>query len=107
MILAPGSIVLVPTGIAAAIPQGYVGLIRDRSGLALAGFQTVAGVIDSDYRGEILIAGYYVGKDEMVINDGERIAQMIILPSPQAEIVEVDELSPTDRGAGGFGSTGR
>lgn len=105
--VAPGSIVRVPTGIAVEIPWGYVGLIRDRSSLALAGFHTVAGVIDSDYRGEILIAAHYAGSGEMVIENGERIAQMIILPSPQVEIVEVEELQSTERGAGGFGSTGR
>jgi dUTP pyrophosphatase len=107
LVLAPGKIVRVPTGIAVAIPQGYVGLIRDRSSLALAGFHTVAGVIDSDYRGEILIAAYYVGSGEMTIENGDRIAQMIILHSPQAEIVEAKELPHTERGAGGFGSTGR
>lgn len=105
--LAPGSIVRVPTGIAVAIPRGYVGLIRDRSSLALAGLHTVAGVIDCDYRGEILIAAYYAGSGDLIIHSGERIAQMLVLPSPQVEIAEVQELPPTERGAGGFGSTGR
>ncbi len=107
MEIVPGSITLVPTGIALAVPAGHVGLVRDRSSLAIAGLPTVAGVIDSDYRGELLVALHNVGTEARVIQPGDRIAQMLVLPCPRAEVVEVEELPPSERGAGGFGSTGR
>lgn len=107
MRLGPGEIVRIPTGIAIAIPPGYVGLIRDRSSLAVEGLHTVAGVIDSDYRGEVLIAAHNAASRELTLQPGERIAQMLILPCPQARVVEKQELPPTVRGSGGFGSTGR
>lgn len=107
MRVSPGAGVLVPTGIAMAIPAGYVGLVRDRSSLAIAGLYTVAGVIDSDYRGEIKIAARNAGDSELVISPGDRVAQMLLLPCPRVELREADDLPSTQRGEGGFGSTGR
>lgn len=107
MPLSAGSIATIPTGLAVAIPTGYVGLIRDRSSLALAGLHTVAGVIDSDYRGEILVAVHNAGGSTLSIHHGDRVAQMLILPCPIVGMVEVADLPPTERGSGGFGSTGR
>ena len=102
-----GEGVLVPTGWAVAIPSGYVGLVRDRSSLAVQGLLTVAGVIDSDYRGEVLVAMRNAGTAPMLIESGRRVAQMLIITSPQVTVEELSELPQTARGAGGFGSTGR
>ncbi len=107
MQLPPGNIARIPTGIAVAIPRGHVGLIRDRSSLAMAGIHTVAGVIDSDYRGEIMIAVHNAGPASIDVRSGERIAQMVILPCPRVRVSEARELPTTERGTGGFGSTGR
>lgn len=100
----------VPTGLAMAIPEGYVGLIFARSGLAtkhgLAPANCV-GVIDSDYRGEIVVALVNQGSEDYVIQPGERIAQLVIVPFAQPAPVEAQTLPQTDRGAGGFGSTGK
>lgn len=105
-----GETVLVHTGIAAEIPEGYVGLVFARSGLAtkrgLAPANKV-GVIDSDYRGEIMVALHNHGVAPAEILQGERIAQLVIVPYVTAEIEETDALSDTERGEGGFGSTGR
>ncbi len=108
--LAPGETRLLHTGIAVAIPEGYVGLIFARSGLAskrgLAPANKV-GVIDADYRGEIMVALHNHGKDPQMLENGERIAQMAILPFLTADFAEVSDLDETARGKGGFGSTGR
>lgn len=100
---------LIHTGIALEIPNGYVGLIYARSGLAskrdLAPANKV-GVIDSDYRGEILVALHNHGNKNQVIQPFERIAQLVIAPVTQATFEEVEELNTTERNAGGFGSTG-
>ena len=108
--VAPGETVLVHTGIAMAIPDGYVGLIYARSGLAtkrgLAPANKV-GVIDSDYRGEVMVALHNHGKVEQTVDAGERIAQIVFTPYVAADFSVVEELDSTDRGAGGFGSTGR
>ena len=105
-----GATVLVHTGIAMEIPTGYVGLVFARSGLAskkgLAPANKV-GVIDSDYRGEIMVALHNHSTEARVIEAGERIAQIALVPFLSADFNVVDELSDTDRGAGGFGSTGR
>lgn len=105
-----GETVLVHTGIALAIPDGYVGLIYARSSLAckrnLAPANKV-GVIDSDYRGEIMVALHNHGNVSQEIEDGERIAQLVIAPYVTAEFSLVDELDDTLRGSGGFGSTGK
>lgn len=106
----PGETVLIPTGIAAAIPAGYAGFVFARSGLSvkmgLAPANKV-GVIDADYRGEILVALYNQSGQVRLVRDGDRIAQLVILPVPTADFIEVDELPSTERGAGGFGSTGK
>ena len=105
-----GKTQLVHTGIAMEIPEGYVGLIYARSGLAtkrgLAPANKV-GVIDSDYRGEIMVALYNQGETAQIIEQGERIAQIVLTPYLRAEFETAEELSDTARGAGGFGSTGR
>ena len=104
------STVLIHTGIAMEIPVGYVGLVFARSGLAskkgLAPANKV-GVIDSDYRGEIMVALHNHSSESRVIEAAERIAQIALVPFLAAEFDVVDEISDTDRGAGGFGSTGR
>lgn len=107
MELAAGAGALIPSGVAVAIPHGYVGLVRDRSSLAVMGLLTVAGVIDSDYRGEVLIAMRNAGVAPALVQPGQRVAQMLIIPCPQAVVEELRELPETERGAGGFGSTGR
>lgn len=100
----------IKTGIALEVPEGFAGLIYARSGLAckkgLAPANKV-GVIDADYRGEIMVALYNHSKEPVTIEHGERIAQMVITPYLRADFQEVEELSDTVRGEGGFGSTGR
>lgn len=108
--VAPGQTAFIGTGLAVEIPQGLVGLVYARSGLAckkgLAPANKV-GVIDSDYRGEIKVALYNHGKESQTVAKGERIAQLVIAPFVFAEYEETDGLSDTARGEGGFGSTGR
>ena len=109
IVITPGETVLIHTGIAVEIPEGYVGLIYARSGLAtkkgLAPANKV-GVIDADYRGELMVALYNQSKEERSITAGERIAQLVIAPFLKAEFEEVNDLTDTLRGEGGFGSTG-
>lgn len=106
----PHSTVLIHTGIAMEIPEGYCGLVFARSGLAskrgLAPANKV-GVIDADYRGEIMVALHNHSDAEATVDGGERVAQLAIVPFLKAEFEQVDELSDTVRGEGGFGSTGR
>lgn len=108
--IAPGKTVFVPTGIAMEIPRGYAGLAYARSGLAckqdLAPANKV-GVIDSDYRGEFMIALHNHGSEARTVSHGDRIAQLVITPVYTPGFREVEELSDTLRGAGGFGSTGK
>ena len=107
--VAPGLRTLVPTGFAMAIPAGYEAQIRPRSGLALNQGLTVVnapGTVDADYRGEIGVILINSGQKDVIINRGERIAQMVIAPVIQCVWREVDSLPETKRGAGGFGSTG-
>ena len=108
-IIEKGETVLIGTGVRMAIPEGYVGLVYARSGLAskrgLAPANKV-GVIDSDYRGEILVALYNQSSETQTVRDGERIAQIVIAPFLHADFEESDLLDDTARGAGGFGSTG-
>ena len=101
---------LIPTGLHIALPAGYEAQVRPRSGLALKKGITVLnspGTIDADYRGEICVILINLSNEPFVINDSERIAQMVIARHEQAEIVEVQELSDTERGTGGFGHTGK
>lgn len=110
VVIAPGQTVFVPTGIAMEVPKGCAGLIYARSGLAckrgLAPANKV-GVIDSDYRGPIIVALHNHGNVEQIIAHGERIAQMVITPVLTPYYVQSDELDDTQRGNGGFGSTGK
>lgn len=107
MIIKPNQRKLVSTGIAMAIPSGYVGLIWDKSGIAAKhGIKTMAGVIDSSYRGEIEILLQNLSTEEFKVEKGMKIAQMLIQPVEQRNIIEVKELDETKRGTGGFGSTG-
>ena len=109
IIINPGEKALVPTGFSIAIPKGYEVQIRPRSGLAAKKNITVLntpGTIDADYRGEIKVILINLGKEKFIIENGERIAQMVVCPVVQANLEEVKELSDTERGSGGFGSTG-
>lgn len=108
-IIPAGQTRLIGTGIAMEIPEGYVGLVYARSGLATKrGLRPAncVGVIDSDYRGEIMVALHNDNKEAQAIHIGDRIAQIVIAPYLSVEFNEVDELNDTDRGEGGFGSTG-
>lgn len=107
--LAPGERALVPTGLALAIPPGFEGQLRPRSGLALRHGLTLVnapGTIDADFRGEVRILLINHGSDAVVLQRGDRIAQLVIAPVVRATLVEVDSLEDTPRGAGGFGHTG-
>lgn len=107
--LSPNQRVLVPTGLIFEIPQGYEVQIRPRSGLAFKNGVTclnTPGTIDSDYRGEIKVLLINLGLEEFEISRGMRIAQMVVAPVTQAKLLETNELGETERGAGGFGSTG-
>ena len=108
--IAPGGTALIRTGIAVAVPQGYMGLVFARSGLAckrgIAPANKV-GVIDADYRGEIMVFLHNHGSHPQTVEDGERIAQLVITPCLTAQFESVDELDGTERGSGGFGSTGK
>ena len=110
VVLAPMERKLVPTGLRVAIPQGFEGQVRPRSGLAVKhgiGMINAPGTIDSDYRGEIKVILINLGSEVVRLDEGERIAQLVICPVARAAIIEVDELESTIRGEGGFGSTGR
>ena len=109
IILKPGEIILVPTGLAIALQEGYEAQVRPRSGLALKIGITVLnspGTIDSDYRGEISVILINHSKQDFTITCGLRIAQLVIAQYAVAKIIEVEELGTTQRGEGGFGSTG-
>ncbi|PLX34277.1 MAG: dUTP diphosphatase [Clostridiales bacterium] len=100
---------LIPTGLFIEIPKGFEGQIRARSGLAIKhgiGLVNGIGTIDSDYRGEIKIALVNISNDEFTINNGDRIAQLVINKYERVELVEVETIDETERGSGGFGSTG-
>lgn len=108
--LQPGEGFSFPTGFAAEIPQGLVGLIFCRSGLGVkhgVSLPNCVGVIDSDYRGELIVPLKNFGDEAYTIQPGERVAQLVLMPVCLLPVVEVEELSQTQRGAGGFGSTGK
>jgi dUTP pyrophosphatase len=107
--LAPGERAMVPTGLAIALPAGFEAQVRPRSGLAAKNGVTVLntpGTVDADYRGEVKVILINLGRETFEIERGMRIAQMVIAPVTQARFAEVDSLTETARGAGGFGSTG-
>lgn len=109
IVLHPMERCLVPTGLYMALPVGFEAQVRPRSGLALKHGITVLntpGTIDADYRGEVMILLVNFSQEDFVINDGERIAQMVIARHEQGDFVEVEELDETERGAGGYGHTG-
>jgi dUTP pyrophosphatase len=107
--IAPGQTVMIPTGLALEVPENHAGLVYARSGLAskkgLAPANKV-GVIDSDYRGELIVALYNHGQEAQIVSPGDRIAQLVVTPVLSCDFVESDILSDTSRGSGGFGSTG-
>ncbi|MBM3262056.1 MAG: dUTP diphosphatase [candidate division Zixibacteria bacterium] len=108
--LVPGTATLVGTGYALAVPPGYEAQIRPRSGLALRhqiGILNSPGTIDSDYRGEIRVILFNFGQQPYTIQDGDRIAQLVLCPVPRIRLVPVERLDETDRGGGGYGHTGR
>ena len=102
----PGEVKVVGTGIAVAIPRGFVGLIKDRSSRALKGLHALAGVIDPGYREEIKVVVTNLSNKEVKIRKGERFAQLLVVPVAYLDPQEVEELPPNDGRAGGFGSTG-
>jgi|TARA_B110000881_G_scaffold180407_1_gene166367 dUTP pyrophosphatase len=105
----PGEKALIPTGFSLAIPHGFEVQIRPRSGLAAKKSITVLntpGTIDADYRGEVKVILINLSKEKFIVRNGERIAQMVVCPIAQVQLDEVKELFETDRGSGGFGSTG-
>ena len=110
LVLAPGERARIPTGLALAIPEGYAGFVQPRSGLAARtglGFVNSPGLIDAGYRGEIQIVAINLdGREPIEIRRGDKIAQLVIQPVLRVQVAEVDELPASERGAGGFGSTG-
>ena len=110
VVIAPGETKFIGTGIAVEIPEGYVGLVYARSGLACKSGLAPAnkvGVIDSDYRGELIVALHNHSAETRTVEDGQRIAQMVLTPYLTADFVVSDKLDETERGSGGFGSTGK
>jgi dUTP pyrophosphatase len=108
VLISPGERAAVSTGLQLEIPPGYVGLVWPRSGLAVSyGVDTLAGVIDSDYRGELRVVLINLGEEPLILQPGERVAQILIQRVERAEFVRSDSLTESDRGLGGFGSTGR
>ena len=109
VVLKPMARCLVPTGLHIALPEGYEAQIRPRSGLALKKGITVLnapGTVDADYRGEVGVLLINLSEEDFVVNDGERIAQMVIARHETADFIEVAELDETERGEGGYGHTG-
>ncbi len=108
--LSSGAFAVVPTGIRVAIPPGFEGQVRPRSGLAARhgiGLVNSPGTIDADYRGEVCVVLINQGREPFVVSRGDRIAQLVIAPVARATIQLAEELDDTDRGSGGFGHTGR
>ena len=106
-ILNPREVKLIPTGIAMALPRNYAGLIWDRSSMGVKGIHRYAGVIDSGYRGEIKVCLYNGNDRPYLVNSGDRIAQILIQKVDDFYLWEVESLNETDRGDGGFGSSGK
>ncbi len=109
LVLKPGERGIVPTGLKMAIPAGFEGCVRPRSGLAMKQGLTLTnspGTVDSDYRGEVKVLVINLGQELVTLKRGDRIAQMLISPVAQAEVVKVQSVDDTERGSGGFGHTG-
>lgn len=106
-VLQAGEIHPVPTGIQVEIPLGYVGLLWDKSGVSLKGVHRLAGVVDSGYRGEVKVVMVNLSREAYVIDRGMKIAQLLIQPVMEVEVVEAEDLNDSSRGEGGFGSTGK
>src|SRR5690606_35152150 len=107
LVVAPGERVVIDTGIAVAIPPGFQGKVRARSGLAARlGVVVLGGEIDADYRGTVRVIALVTGREEWRIAPGDRIAQLVVAPVASVRVVEVSHLDDTERGAAGFGSTG-
>ncbi len=106
--VSPGEIGKIKSGIAVEVPDGYVGLFWDKSGLSMKnGIKVISGVLDSGYRGEIVYGVVNVGKEPYTFEKGHKVLQMLVQPIMRVEVVESDELTDTSRGSGGFGSTGK
>lgn len=101
------TLIAIPLGVAFEIPFGYVGLIWDKSSIGSKNIKTLGGVVDAGYRGEVSVVLNNLGDKEYVFKAGDKVAQMLIQKVELCEVVQVDELSDTSRGVGGFGSTGR
>ena len=109
IVLSPGERRLVPTGLSVAIPEGWEGQVRPRSGIAVRHGVTVLnapGTIDSDYRGEVQVLLVNLGQEDFVVRSGDRIAQLVIAPTARAVFEARERIDDTERGSGGFGSTG-
>jgi dUTP pyrophosphatase len=109
LVLAPGERTSVPTGLEMAIPRGYEGCVRPRSGLAAKHGLTLTnapGTIDSDYRGEVRVLLVNLGRESVTLRRGDRVAQLLVSPVAKVRVVRTDALDATERGAGGFGHTG-
>jgi dUTP pyrophosphatase len=109
-VLGPGERAAVPTGIAIALPSGYEGQVRPRSGLAHKhgiGLVNAPGTIDEDYRGEVQVLLVNLGREPYTVEPGDRIAQLVVAPVTRVQVMAVEGLDETSRGQGGFGSTGR
>lgn len=107
LVLEKGGVQAVPTGIKVEIPEGYVGLIWDKSGVSLKGVHRLAGVVDAGYRGEVKVVMINLGQGPFIIEKGMKIAQLLVQPVVEVEVVEVEDLEDSSRGEGGFGSTGK
>lgn len=105
--IAPQAGKVLRTGIAMAIPQGFVGLVADRSSMAKKGLKIAGGIIDAGYRGEVHIVLWNIGTEGVELKRGDRIAQMMVIPVATPAVVEVKELDQTARGVKGFGSSGK
>jgi dUTP pyrophosphatase len=106
-VLEEGQVEAIPTGIKVAIPDGYVGLVWDKSGVSLRAVHRLAGVIDSGYRGEVKVVMINLSEKPFAIEKGMKIAQMLVQPITIVLVVETEDLDDTSRGEGGFGSTGK
>jgi len=106
-VLEKGQVEAIPSGIKVAIPDGFVGLVWDKSGVSLKGVHRLAGVIDSGYRGEVKVVMINLSDKPFAIDKGMKIAQMLVQPITMVRVVETEDLDDTSRGEGGFGSTGK